>query len=106
MARIRFEFEQLRQLAFGNIGANFAQIGGDFENPLRKIVLYSTLDADCILSFDGVTDHWFFPSNNSAVLDIGPEPALAKNSGVWIRHTGAAPTTGAAYVVAMYGVGS
>lgn len=109
MGLIRWELEPLRTIAFGSVSNSFSQIGGDFEFPLRMIALYSNLDADTILSFDGVTDQWFFPSKGSFILDVGAnatdedEMYIAQGKGVWIRHLGVAPTVGAAYVVAMYG---
>lgn len=109
MGAIRWELEPLRTKGAGNISSGLTKVGDNFTRPLRMLSIYSTLDADVILSFDGFTDHWFFPSQGSLILDIGSnatdedEYYIGQGRGVWVRSLVSAPTSGAIYVSAMFG---
>lgn len=109
MGVMRWELESLRTMGSGNISSSLTQIGSSFTRPLRMLAIYSTLDSDVILSFDGFTDHWFFPSKGSLILDVGANASnndeyyIAQGRGVWVRYTGSEPTSGDIYVSTMFG---
>lgn len=103
-------YDDLRTLAFGGIGAAYALIGARFSRPVRLIKVVNTTNKTVTISADGVTDNDILPSNSFYLYDltsnkVRDEGAFFKvGSGVWIKSTdGVAPGSGAVYAVVIAG---
>lgn len=107
--------ETIKTLAFGSVVATYTQVGNDFVNPARLLVLDSTLDAPIFVSFNGVDDNLYFRSDQQMIIDISSNASapddrfrLSRNEGIYIRHAGVAPGSGdfraSVFTDASYGV--
>lgn len=100
----RLKPEAIREVAFGSITANYAQMGGVFSGPLRLIYIGNSTDKTIYLSLDGTTDHFRVAPNSFKLLDLKTNDSFI-NSGqvIYIRGvSGDLPTSGDAWVEAMY----
>ena len=103
--------EELRQIAFGAIGAAFTAIGAVYDNPLRIVSIKNLTDAELYFSFDGVTIHEILPSDSALVLDFTANssyagyPFIAQGTTIYTTYTVGAPTAGVAAVSAYHCVG-
>lgn len=106
MGTAQFRSEELRDIAFGSIGASYAIIGSLFEHPLTKIYVYNDTDARLAFSFQGTTeDHFVLPSKGFILLDMNS----ATIDNVFLRNTSAlyvkrdeTPTSGSVYLTGFY----
>jgi len=104
-------FMPLASLPAASIVAGYTAIQGEFSHPIRSIQIYNDTDAAVIVSFDGTTDHFFYPSKFGNILDISANREgvsdqffIAGNFGVYVKQSGV-PTTGLVWVSAYYGKG-
>jgi hypothetical protein len=105
----RVEFETLRSLAFGGIGAGFAGVGTRIDNPVRLFKITNLTDAPLFVSFNGVDDQDIVPTYGYFLYDFGSNKSdqsgyleLAAQKRVYVRHMGVAPTLGSVYVTTVY----
>ena len=106
---IRVAFEPLRQTAFGAVTANYVIMGAPFNNPVRMLKIYNTTNQDIFISYDGVTNEDYLPAGTGQIYDYGSNKADAAGlfeqpafRGIYIRHGGAAPTSGSVIAVVIY----
>jgi hypothetical protein len=67
----RIAFENLRQLAFGGIGVNYAIIGAPFSNPVRMLKVVNDTNTALRISYDGVNDQDYISANSAFIYDYG-----------------------------------
>ena len=67
---VRLQFEPVRSLAYGSIGAGYMGVGTSLANPARQIFVQNLTDVTLMFSFDGVNDHFPLPSSGFLLLDI------------------------------------
>lgn len=108
------KFEKLRSLAFGSVGANFTLIGSIFDFPVRVLFISNLTNQPVIFSDkssnngDGTSDGIILPANGHTVIDMmtnAPSTNAAtfpKLLGMYAKHNGVAPTSGAVYVSGIY----
>jgi hypothetical protein len=101
----------LRSLAAGSISATYAAIGTAFTHPVRVLKIINNTNADMIISFDGVNDNDFVPTNGFTLYDGNTNKNLPDSrwvfqprTTVYARSTGS-PSTSSVYVVALFGQG-
>ena len=106
---IRVAYEDLREAAFGAIGAAYAIVGTATQNPIRIITIVNDTDAPVVISFNGVDDHIYVPATSGFTYDYNankqdPSGIFQQPSGTEIyvkRHAGA-PTTGDLAITIIY----
>lgn len=103
-------YDPRRSLAFGGIGAAYAQVGTSFTRPVRLIKLVNTSNQAMDVSADGVVDHDILPANAFYLYDLTSNKVRDEGAffrvgyGVWVKSTsGVAPTSGAVYAVVICG---
>ena len=69
--QIKAEWEAVRTVAFGSVGAPYAALGDPLANAATVLHIRSTLNKDVYLSFDGSTDHIYVGAGDLVVYDIG-----------------------------------
>lgn len=107
---IRLEYENLRSLAFGSIGAAYTIVGTAFSNPIIIYKIYNGTDQDVLFSTDGTNDKDILPIGANFVVDVrtnkakdGAGLAVQKGGAFYIKQgAGGAPTSGSVYVTALY----
>lgn len=67
MSTSRTRFNAQGQLAFGGVGAGYATLLAAVSN-VKLVVITSSLDKECILSFDGTNDNLTVRANSEQVL--------------------------------------
>lgn len=101
----------LRSLAAGSITSTFLPIGTAFGHLVRLLKVVNNTNADIIISYDGTTDNDFVPASSFYLYDGNTNKNLPDsryvfqiNTTVYARSTGS-PSTGAIYVVCLFGQG-
>ena len=100
----RVDFEAVREVAFGGIGAAYAALGTALTDNARIISITNATDAEIYISFDGTTDHLRLSAGSFKLLDLTTNKVrddgyfLARGTIIYQRRVGAAPTTGSAWV--------
>lgn len=104
---IRLEVEDVRELAFGSIGATYMGIGTAMSRPIRIFLLQNLTNANLMFSFDGVADHMPLPNNGYILLDITANKTrehgyyLAEGTRIYAKEI-TTPTSGSVYLTTFY----
>lgn len=103
------KFETLRSVAFGGIGANYAAVGGVFNNPIRILKVSNETNASVLISMNGIDDHDIVAGNGVFVYDFTGNASaqagvleLQAQKRIYVKQAGAAPTSGTLYITAIY----
>lgn len=103
-----FRWEELRELAFGSIGASYVAVGTPFGHPALFVQFYSTLDQDVIVSWRADTDHHVIPAGGQFTFDVGSDKVtdrLLANAGTQVeakQGAGGAPSSGSLFLSVGY----
>ena len=112
---IRLAADPVRRTLFGAIGAAYTRIvypaGTDtgMTKPVRMFVLQNLTDQLVMFSLDGVHDHIPLASTAYIILDVASNMTLsqafyvAERQSFYVKHMGAAPSSGAVYLSVFYG---
>lgn len=107
---IRVHSENVRSLAFGSIGAAYANVGTATGNPMRIVFVKNNTDATVEVSWDGgITNAFRLPASSHDTLDLTTNKKgiggfyLSSESQFQVRHVGVAPTTGEVIIQCFYG---
>jgi hypothetical protein len=74
----QLRIEALRTLAFGAIGAAYANVGTPLVNPAQILILQNTTDATLMFSFDGgITDHIALMAYSSIIIDVSSDLVMS-----------------------------
>jgi hypothetical protein len=102
---IRFEWEELRSVAFGAIGANYTAITPAFQNEGRIMIIKNLTDQAVLISGNGVNNGTIIPAGSAESYDLttnrseaGGTYVFSANSYLYVKHNGVAPTTGSLYI--------
>jgi len=104
----RARFEAIRTLAYGSIGASYAQIGTPIVNPARLIKVDNLTNATLMFSTNGLLDQFVLPSGGFMLIDICSDKThddglfLPTGEGMFVKEIGT-PTSGSVYFTVMYG---
>jgi hypothetical protein len=101
--------DSLRSLAAGSISGTYAPVGTSFQHNMRLVRFQNTTDAGITLSFDGVADNLYLPSQTFLLFDIttnrlGNLTTWCFQNGTQVYAAGS-PSMGAVYVECLYGQG-
>lgn len=106
---VRAEFEPVRRVAFGDIGAGYTGIGTKVSNPVRILIIQNTTDVELNLSTSGVIENLDLPAGVLLVLDLvankslGEDFCFEKEKRFYVKHMGVAPTIGGISLSVIYG---
>jgi hypothetical protein len=108
----RVNFEELRSLAFGGIGVNYAACGSATTHRARIITFFNQTDKEVFISLDGVTTQISLPSGVGHVLDLTANKV--RDDGLFIKDgtifyvkqgSAGAPASGKVTIQVLYGDG-
>lgn len=109
VSETRVDFEALRSAAFGAVGASYTAMGNPTSHPAVALKVRSTLDQDCLLSINGVTDQIPVAASDNFILDFGANKEgtgklyLAQDTTIYQKQGAAgAPGSGNLYVAVIY----
>lgn len=105
----RIRWEPRRSLAFGVLNNTYQGLGAAITTPARMIKIVNTTNADIDISLDGITDMDIAPASSAFIYDFasnkstnGGNLCLATGDRFYVKTAGA-PTSGAVYLVVIYG---
>lgn len=107
----RVEFEAVREVAFGGIGAAYAALGAVTSDNVRQIKINNATDAEVYISFDGINDHIRLAANSFDLWDFTANKVrddgffIATNTTIFQRRVAGAPTVGNLWVSTVIGAG-
>jgi hypothetical protein len=99
-----------RTVAFGSISGTYAALGTPFTHPMRLIKIVNTCDTAMNISFDGTTNNDFIPAGSFALYDLTANQETQSGfyfqigTQVYVKQA-TAPSSGAVYLIALYGQG-
>jgi hypothetical protein len=105
---IRANFEPIREIAFGAIGAGYAAVGSALVNPIRIVRFTNMTDVDVYASLDGVHNHMRFAPGSFFLLDIETNRevpnkfALPVGTVFQVKAVSALPSSGEFYIETVY----
>lgn len=104
------QFEPIREVAFGGIGAAYAAVGGATTDYGRMVSIFSTLDAEVYISLDGVDDHIRIPVTLGRVWDFNANRIddsffIEKDTTFYVKRVSGAPTEGNLWIEVTYAGG-
>lgn len=98
---MKARFETLRTISFGDVSGTYTRVGAVFANPPRMIKVQSTMDADLLISYNGVDDQDFIVQNSGFVYDYASNKASkagvmeqSAGEGFYVKQDSGAPNTG------------
>jgi len=102
------QFETLRTLAFGSIGAAYVAVGTALTKSSQIIIVNNATDENMLFSFDGTNDHFIVVSGSGLVLDLATNREetlnsfyLAKGTILYVKQV-SAPSSGTVYFSSIY----
>jgi len=103
-------YEGLRSIAFGTIGTGYTQIGTNFSNPVRILIVTNATNQGLFFSYDGMTDNSWIPASSAPrIINYCANSAGAvgllehpMQTGVFVKYVTNAPTSGAVYIETIY----
>ena len=107
----RVRFEELRELAFGGIGAAYVAVGGATNDHTRLVTFNNTTDTDLYISTNGVTNHLRVASRSGKVFDLTTNKVrddgyfVDKGTVFYVKRTAGAPSSGLLWIEVMYADG-
>lgn len=107
----RVEFEAVREVAFGGIGAGYAALGTAVSDNVRMISISNATNADVYISFDGTTNHIRLAANSFKLFDFTANKVredgffLANQTTIYQKRVSGAPTSGSLWVEVVVGAG-
>ena len=109
---IRADFEAVREVAFGGVGAAYAALGTGTDDYIRIVSIINSTDADIYVSTDGTTNHFRIASGTGQIIDLTTNRA-SKATGLFLergtifyqKHAGVAPTSGNLWIQTVFADG-
>jgi hypothetical protein len=102
------QFETIRTVAFGGIGAAYAVFGIPLANTSRYLNFKNTTDQPVFISTNGVNNHLFLAANSFEVIDISTNRSIKEGlyfpqgTQFWVIRAAAAPTVGAVWLSTIF----
>ena len=106
--RNRAVIDTVRTLAFGAIGAAYAAVGAQIDEPIRLVYILNNTDQNLWLSDDGVNNKFLLPNRGFILLDLTANKVrddgfFMPQNGYWYaKHAGVAPTVGGLYITLIH----
>ncbi len=111
MASVRAKFDTGREAVFGNITSSFTRIGTAFDASYKLVYVQNFTDVvlDFSISYEGLTTCFSLAAGGTLAADVsanggGTVFQTAVGESAWVKHRGAAPTTGFVQFSAVLGV--
>ena len=107
----RVNFEPVREVAFGGIGAAYAALGGPTIDYPRIFSIYNTTNTDVYISLNATTNHMRIPAASSIVRDLTTNKVrddgffIPKGTTFYQKRAGAAPAAGNVWIEVIYADG-
>ena len=107
----RVRFEELRQLAFGAIGAGYVACGSATIDHTRLFTIHNSTDVDLHVSLDGTTTQMRVVTGEARVLDLTANKVrddglfIPVGTIFWVKAVAGAPASGAFWIEVMYADG-
>lgn len=101
--------EAVRSLAFGSIVSSYAAVGTPATRADAILQFQNLTDADVMVSFDGVVDHFPLAAGAYFVLDVCTNKVtpdgmyLSIGTQFYVKYLTGAPSSGAFYISLYYG---
>lgn len=104
-------FEDVREIAFGSITANYTALGAATADYVRLLSINNSTDVEVYISFDGVSDHIRLTSNSFKLYDFTANSVhddgffLSNRTTFYIKRVSGAPTLGNVWIEVLVGEG-
>ena len=107
----RVGFEEIREIAFGSVTANYTLLGNPLTDYTRIILFNNGTNEHINISFDGITDHLRLANNSFKLFDLSTNKVsddgwfLEKGSKIYIKYTSTLGTSGNFWSEVVFGAG-
>ncbi len=100
----RAEFDEVREVAFGSIGASYSAIGTALTDHARIIRFVNSTDDEVYISSDGSTNNFRMSANSFILFDFSTNKIrddglfVAIGTQFYVKRVSGAPTEGAVWI--------
>lgn len=101
----RANFEEIREVAFGSITANYTAVGAALNDYPRVISINNYTDAEVYISLDGTTNHLRMAANSYKTWDIETAFLIPKGKTFYIKRVNGGPSSGSVWIEVLVGKG-
>lgn len=107
----RVQFDAVRELAFGSIGASYSAIGTAITDHARLVCFSNSCDDEVYISLDGTTNNFRLAANSFKLLDLSTNKIrddgffIPVGTIFYVKRVSGAPTEGAVWVEVMSATG-
>jgi hypothetical protein len=107
----RVQFDAVREVAFGGIGAAYAAVGAATSDYTRLVRFVNGTDADVYVSLDNATDHLRVAANSFVLLDLTANKVkdngffIANLTTFYVKRVSGAPSSGTFWIEVMSAAG-
>ncbi len=107
----RVRFEELRESAFGAIGAAYSAVGGATSDHTRLSAIFNSTDTDVYISLNGVTNHLRIASGSGQIFDLTSNKVrddglfIDQGTTFYVKRAAGAPSTGLVWIEVLYADG-
>ena len=100
----RAQFDAVREVAFGSIGAGYAAVGTSLTDHARLVRFVNQTDAQVYISLNGADDHIRMAANSFFILDFSSNKVrddglfLSIGTIFYAKRVSGAPTSGSLWI--------
>lgn len=103
-------FDQIRELAFGDISGTYAEVGTPLTQNWREFRILNTTDAAIFISADGETDNFYLPANSFLLWDLSANAPPINETDTFVMslktqfyaRSDGSPSSGSVYIEGIY----
>jgi len=105
------QFDSIREVAFGAIGAAYAALGSALSDNSRIISIFNSTDQDVYITDNVARDEMRIASGTGQILDLAGNKSdrdgmmINKGRQFYIKRAGGAPSSGAVWLQNVYASG-
>ena len=105
------KFEEIREIAFGSIGAGYTAVGAKTTDYTRLFTITNETNEAVYVSFNGIVDHLRLVSGETKMFNLTANKVrddglfLPKGTLFYVKDGGSAPISGLVAIEVMYASG-
>lgn len=107
----KVQFDAVREVAFGSVGASFSAVGTALTDHARLIRFVNSLDNEIYVSYDGVNNNFRMAPNSYILFDFSTNKIrddglfVSVGTQFYVKRVSAAPTKGSMWIEVVYASG-
>lgn len=111
MVSVQARVDAYKTLAFGSVTSSYVSVGSVVGHKYRILHLLNNTNQDIQISFDGTTNNIYMPAGSFDLYDLqaaantNSEFNVSIGTQIYAKAPGTLPSTGAIFIMGIYGSG-